>query len=41
MLIIRRAKFYLYIIWYNTLWWVTDVPVRHVRQSLTRVCYTR
>jgi hypothetical protein len=26
VLIIRRAKLYQYIIWYNTLWWVTDVP---------------
>jgi hypothetical protein len=23
VLIIRRAKLYQYIIWYNTLWWVT------------------
>jgi hypothetical protein len=28
VLIIRRANLYQYIIWYNTLWWVTDVPVK-------------
>jgi hypothetical protein len=27
VLIIRRTNLYQYIIWYNTLWWVTDVPV--------------
>jgi hypothetical protein len=28
VLIIRRTNLYQYIIWYNTLWWVTDVPVK-------------
>jgi hypothetical protein len=28
VLIIRRTSVYQYIIWYNTLWWVTDVPVK-------------
>jgi hypothetical protein len=34
VLIIRRAKLYQYIIWYNTLWWVTDVLARHVSHPL-------
>jgi hypothetical protein len=28
VLIIRRTNLYQYFIWYNTLWWVTDVPVK-------------
>jgi hypothetical protein len=34
VLIIRRTNLYQYVIWYNTLRWVTEVSVdRHVRQS--------
>jgi hypothetical protein len=40
VLIIRRTKFYKYIIWYDTIWWVT-VRRAGTSQSPTRVCYTR
>jgi hypothetical protein len=42
VLIIRRNNLCQYIIWYNTLWWVTvrraGQEDRHVEQSPTRVC---
>jgi hypothetical protein len=42
VLIIRRIKFYQYIIWYNTIYLVTVLCAdRHTTQSPTRVFYTR
>jgi hypothetical protein len=48
VLIIRGINLYQYVIWYNTLWWVTAWRAgqefhldRHVRHSPTRLCYTR